>query len=47
MVQTALLYEDTAELYEDTAEDLLWYDINPDHIWILDKLILSTEIEPI
>ena len=26
---------------EDTAEDLVWKSINPDHVWVLDKLILS------
>jgi len=36
--------EQIAQLYEDTAEDLLWYDINPDHIWMLDKLILSKKL---
>ena len=36
--------EQTAQLYEDTAEDLLWQEINPDHIWILDKLILSKKL---
>lgn len=29
---------------EDTEEDLLWYNINPDHIWVLDKLILSKKL---
>lgn len=29
---------------EDTAEDILWKDINPDHIWMLDKLILSRKL---
>lgn len=29
---------------EDTAEDLVWKSIKPDHIWILDKLILSRKL---
>ena len=29
---------------EDTAEDLVWKSINPDHIWVLDKLILSKKL---
>ena len=29
---------------EDTAEDLVWYNINPDHIWVMDKLILSRKL---
>ena len=29
---------------EDTAEDLIWKSINPDHIWVLDKLILSKKL---
>jgi hypothetical protein len=26
---------------EDSAEDFVWYDIDPNDIWGLDKLILS------
>ncbi len=29
---------------EDTTEDLVWKSIKPDHIWILDKLILSRKL---
>lgn len=29
---------------KDTEEDLVWYNINPDHIWVLDKLILSKKL---
>ena len=29
---------------EDTAEDLVWKSIKPDHIWVLDKLILSKKL---
>ena len=29
---------------EDTAEDILWKEIDPDHIWMLDKLILSRKL---
>lgn len=29
---------------EDTAEDFVWQTINPDHIWVMDKLILSRKL---
>lgn len=29
---------------EDTAEDIVWKNINPDDIWVLDKLILSRKL---
>ena len=31
-------------MYDDTEEDLVWKNIDPDHIWILDKLILSKKL---
>ena len=29
---------------EDSAEDFVWQTIDPDHIWVLDKLILSRKL---
>lgn len=29
---------------ENSAEDLVWQNINPDHIWVMDKLILSRKL---
>ena len=29
---------------KDTAEDFVWRKIDPDHIWVLDKLILSRKL---
>ena len=29
---------------EDTAEDFVWKSIDPDHIWVMDKLILSRKL---
>jgi hypothetical protein len=31
-------------IYEDTAEDRVWQTIDPDHIWVMDKLILSRKL---
>ena len=31
-------------MIEDTAEDFVWKNINPDDIWVLDKLILSRKL---
>jgi hypothetical protein len=28
----------------ETAEDVVWKTINPDHIWVMDKLILSRKL---
>ena len=32
-------------MLEDSAEDLVWKTINPNDIWVLDKLILSRKLE--
>jgi len=32
------------DLFCDSAEDLVWKNINPDDLWILDKLILSRKL---
>jgi len=32
-------------MIEDTAEDFVWKNINPDDIWVLDKLILSRKLQ--
>lgn len=29
---------------EDTAEDRVWKDIDPNHIWVMDKLILARKL---
>ena len=32
-------------MWEDTEEDFVWQSIDPDHIWALDKLILSRKLK--
>lgn len=32
-------------MIDDSAEDLVWKTIDPDDIWVLDKLILSRKLE--
>jgi len=31
-------------IYEDTEEDRVWKTIDPNHMWVLDKLILSKKL---
>ena len=31
-------------MYEDTEEDRVWKTIDPNHMWVLDKLILSKKL---
>ena len=30
---------------EDSAEDFVWLSINPDNIWVMDKLILARKLK--
>jgi len=30
---------------EDSAEDFVWHDIDPDQLWVMDKLILSRKLK--
>ena len=31
-------------IINDSAEDLVWYNVDPDDIWVMDKLILSRKL---
>ena len=31
-------------IYDDTQEDLVWKKVDPDDIWVMDKLILSRKL---
>jgi len=30
---------------EDSAEDFVWHNIDPAHIWVMDKLILARKLK--